>query len=137
MPLQLLNAAVRSYLRSGVAVTCMSQCVEELVHNSIDAGAVSIAVHVNVPQYMIQVTYWVMHMFSSESFTGGWQWGGDHTGEIPLTYLHHHPLLSMPPSSCPQQCNESVSSVLILCRAVSSKSWLYILYHVCDDTRLQ
>ena len=71
MPLQLLSAAVRSYLRSGVAVTCMSQCAEELVHNSIDAGAESIAVHVDVPQYMIQVTSQVMLVFSSQSFTGG------------------------------------------------------------------
>ena len=55
MALKLLDSSVRSRLRSGVAVTSMVQCVEELVENSVDAGATCIAVRVDVSRYKIQV----------------------------------------------------------------------------------
>lgn len=57
MPLSLLNEAVRSKLRSGVAITSVAQCVGELVENSIDAEAKCIAVRVDISRYKIQVIY--------------------------------------------------------------------------------
>jgi DNA mismatch repair protein MLH3 len=55
MPLSLLDAEVRSRLRSGVAITSMAQCARELVENGIDAGAKCVAVRVDVSKYKIQV----------------------------------------------------------------------------------
>lgn len=55
MSLQVLNDSVRSHLRSGVAITSLVQCVEELVMNSIDASGFCIAVQVDIPHLLIQV----------------------------------------------------------------------------------
>ena len=50
-----LPADVRSLLRTGVAITNVAQCVEELVVNSLDAGATCVAVRVDLPCFKIQV----------------------------------------------------------------------------------
>ena len=50
-----LPAEVRSYLRSGVTVTSITQCVEELLLNSVDAGATCVAVRVDLDCFKIQV----------------------------------------------------------------------------------
>ena len=55
MALKLLEPAVRSRLRSGVAVTSVSQCVGELVENSIDAGGTCVAVRVDIAKFKVQV----------------------------------------------------------------------------------
>ena len=47
---------VRSYLRSGIAITNLTQCVEELVLNSLDAGASSVTVRIDIPNFKIQVS---------------------------------------------------------------------------------
>ncbi|KAL9953857.1 hypothetical protein ACROYT_G041330 [Oculina patagonica] len=51
-----LQEEVRSYLRSGVAITNLTQCVEELVLNSLDAGASCITVRIDIPNFKIQVS---------------------------------------------------------------------------------
>ena len=55
MALKLLEPAVRSRLRSGIAITSVSQCVGELVENSIDAGATCVAVRIDITKFKIQV----------------------------------------------------------------------------------
>ncbi|PFX17093.1 DNA mismatch repair protein Mlh3 [Stylophora pistillata] len=50
-----LQEEVRSRLRSGVAITNLTQCVEELVLNSLDAEATCITVRIDVPNFKIQV----------------------------------------------------------------------------------
>lgn len=50
-----LNRELREKLRSTVAITSYSQCVEELVLNAIDAGASCIAVRVHVSNGCIHV----------------------------------------------------------------------------------
>ena len=56
MSLKPLDDSLRSSLRSGVAISSISQCVEEVVHNSIDAGAQSVAVRIDIPKLFLQVT---------------------------------------------------------------------------------
>ena len=51
-----LQEEVRSYLRSGVAITNLTQCVEELVLNSLDAGASTVTVRIDIPNFKIQVS---------------------------------------------------------------------------------
>ncbi|XP_010190167.1 PREDICTED: DNA mismatch repair protein Mlh3 [Mesitornis unicolor] len=46
---------VRARLRSGVTITSLGQCVEELVLNSIDAKATCVAVRVDLEAFKIQV----------------------------------------------------------------------------------
>ena len=53
----MLEPTLRSKLRSGVAIAKLSQCVGELVENSIDAGATCIAVRVNIAKFKVQVYY--------------------------------------------------------------------------------
>ena len=55
MSLRLLEPSVRARLRSGVALSSISQCVQELVENSIDADASCVAVHIDVSRFKIQV----------------------------------------------------------------------------------
>ena len=50
-----LNAEIQARLRSGVAITSVAQCVEELVLNSIDARATCVAVRVDMSCCKIQV----------------------------------------------------------------------------------
>ncbi|XP_036591867.1 DNA mismatch repair protein Mlh3 [Trichosurus vulpecula] len=50
-----LSEEVQAKLRSGVAVSSLSQCVEELALNSIDAEAKCVAVRVNVETFKVQV----------------------------------------------------------------------------------
>ncbi|XP_070181587.1 uncharacterized protein [Littorina saxatilis] len=50
-----LSEDVRGRLRTGVALTGVAQCVEELVLNSVDAGATCVAVRVDLQSLMIQV----------------------------------------------------------------------------------
>ncbi|CAH3168358.1 unnamed protein product [Pocillopora meandrina] len=50
-----LQEEVRSRLRSGVAITNFTQCVEELVLNSLDAEATCITVRIDIPNFKIQV----------------------------------------------------------------------------------
>ena len=55
MALRLLEAGIRARLRSGVAITSMAQCVEELIENCIDAGATCVAVRVDISRFKVQV----------------------------------------------------------------------------------
>ena len=57
MSLQVLSDSMKSHIRSGVAITSLVQCVEELVMNSIDANGLCIVVQVDIPHLMIQVYY--------------------------------------------------------------------------------
>ncbi|XP_074146101.1 DNA mismatch repair protein Mlh3 isoform X2 [Sminthopsis crassicaudata] len=50
-----LSEEVQAKLRSGVAVSSISQCVEELALNSIDAEARCVAVRVNMETFKVQV----------------------------------------------------------------------------------
>lgn len=50
-----LDADVRSLLRSGVAVSNLTQCLDELVVNSLDAGATCVSVRVDIPSFRLQV----------------------------------------------------------------------------------
>ena len=54
--IQRLGSDVISELRSGVALSGLSQCVEELVLNSVDAGSSSITVDVNIPTMFLEVS---------------------------------------------------------------------------------
>ena len=51
-----LQEEVRSHLRSGIAITNLTQCVEELVLNSLDAEASCITVRIDIPNFKIQVS---------------------------------------------------------------------------------
>ena len=51
-----LQEDLRSNLRSGVAITTLTHCVEELVLNSLDADSSSITVRIDVPNFKIQVS---------------------------------------------------------------------------------
>lgn len=53
--IQPLSSGVVKKIRSGISLTSISHCVEELILNSIDAGATCIAVHLNLPFCQIQV----------------------------------------------------------------------------------
>jgi len=55
MSVEPLPQEVRSYLRSGVAITSFVQCVEELVHNALDAGATCVAIRIDLNCYRLQV----------------------------------------------------------------------------------
>ncbi|XP_060750779.1 DNA mismatch repair protein Mlh3 isoform X2 [Tachysurus vachellii] len=50
-----LSKEVQSQLRSGVAIFSLQQCVEELLLNSIDAGATCVAVQIDIEACKIQV----------------------------------------------------------------------------------
>ncbi|XP_076464023.1 uncharacterized protein LOC143296125 [Babylonia areolata] len=50
-----LSEDVRGQLRTGVALTSVAQCVEELVLNAVDAGATCVAVRVDLQDLMVQV----------------------------------------------------------------------------------
>ncbi|KAI5609107.1 DNA mismatch repair protein Mlh3 isoform X1, partial [Silurus asotus] len=50
-----LSKDVQSLLRSGVAIFSLQQCVEELVLNSIDAGATCVAVKMDIEACKLQV----------------------------------------------------------------------------------
>ncbi|XP_068948341.1 DNA mismatch repair protein Mlh3 isoform X2 [Petaurus breviceps papuanus] len=50
-----LSEEVQAKLRSGVAINSLSQCVEELALNSIDAEAKCVAVRVNMETFKVQV----------------------------------------------------------------------------------
>lgn len=62
MALRPLGAIVRDRVRSGIAITSMAQCVEELVENCIDAGATCIAIRVYFSRYRIQVQYYMFEV---------------------------------------------------------------------------
>ena len=51
-----LQEEVRSHLRSGTAIANLTQCVEELVLNSLDAEASCITVRIDIPNFKIQVS---------------------------------------------------------------------------------
>ncbi|OWF50497.1 uncharacterized protein LOC110450333 [Mizuhopecten yessoensis] len=53
--IQPLSPGVRSYLRTGVALCSVAQCMEELVLNSVDAGATCVAVRIDLSCFKIQV----------------------------------------------------------------------------------
>jgi DNA mismatch repair protein MLH3 len=52
---QLLPKEVQSIVRSGIAITNVAQCVEELVLNSVDARATKIFVDVNLDNFNVRV----------------------------------------------------------------------------------
>lgn len=53
--IKFLPDAVKAQLRSGIAICSLQQCVEELVLNSIDAGATCVAVKVDIEACKLQV----------------------------------------------------------------------------------
>ncbi|KAG1708465.1 DNA mismatch repair protein Mlh3 [Nymphon striatum] len=53
--LTILPEDVRSKLRSGIAISSIVQCVEELVLNSIDAEATCIAIRIDISAFKIQI----------------------------------------------------------------------------------
>jgi len=55
VPLKLLDDTVQNTIRSGVAITSMAQCVEELVLNSVDAGAARISIDVDLSEFLLRV----------------------------------------------------------------------------------
>lgn len=55
MKIKLLPQEVRSYLRTGVAITSVIQCVEELVLNALDAGATCVAIRIDLTCFKVQV----------------------------------------------------------------------------------
>ena len=55
MMIRQLPENVKSYIRSGVTITSFTQCVEELLLNSIDAGATNVALRVDVGCFKVQV----------------------------------------------------------------------------------
>ena len=59
MALKRLDKDLRSKLRSAVSVSSFSQCIQELVENSIDAGANTIVVHVNLLNFKIKVSLFI------------------------------------------------------------------------------
>lgn len=50
-----LSKEVQSQLRSGIAIFSLQQCVEELLLNSIDAGATCVAVKIDIEACKVQV----------------------------------------------------------------------------------
>ncbi|XP_062872269.1 DNA mismatch repair protein Mlh3 isoform X2 [Trichomycterus rosablanca] len=50
-----LSREVQAQLRSGIAIFSLQQCVEELVLNSIDAGATCVAVKIDIEACKVQV----------------------------------------------------------------------------------
>lgn len=55
MQLRKLPPDVVSKLRSGVAIVSIAHCAEELILNSLDAGATAVAVRLNLPYHKVQV----------------------------------------------------------------------------------
>ncbi|XP_024121304.1 DNA mismatch repair protein Mlh3 isoform X2 [Oryzias melastigma] len=53
--IKLLPPEVQGHLRSGVAIPSLQQCVEELVLNSIDAGATCVGVRMDLEAFKVQV----------------------------------------------------------------------------------
>jgi len=50
-----LAPELKSLLRTGVALTSVTQCVEELVLNSLDAGATCVAIRLDLTCFKVQV----------------------------------------------------------------------------------
>uniref|UniRef100_A0A3Q2QWM0 Uncharacterized protein n=1 Tax=Fundulus heteroclitus TaxID=8078 RepID=A0A3Q2QWM0_FUNHE len=50
-----LPTEVQGKLRSGVAIPSLQQCVEELLLNSIDAGATCVGVRIDMEAFKVQV----------------------------------------------------------------------------------
>lgn len=50
-----LSDDVKTKLRSGLAISSLGQCVEELTLNSIDAEATCVAIRVNMETFQVQV----------------------------------------------------------------------------------
>ncbi|KAM9294344.1 DNA mismatch repair protein Mlh3 [Gastrophryne carolinensis] len=53
--IQVLSEEVRCRLRSGIAITSVGQCIEELLLNSVDAQATCIAIRVDLEVFRVQV----------------------------------------------------------------------------------
>ena len=53
--IEVLGTEIRSFLRSGVALSSFTQCIEELVYNAIDAKATCIAIRVDFDLYKMEV----------------------------------------------------------------------------------
>ncbi|XP_032219608.2 DNA mismatch repair protein Mlh3 isoform X2 [Nematostella vectensis] len=56
MMIRHLDTGIRSHLRSGVAISTLTQAIDELVTNALDAGASCINVHVDIPSFRVQVS---------------------------------------------------------------------------------
>ncbi|XP_075215356.1 DNA mismatch repair protein Mlh3-like [Lycorma delicatula] len=55
MQIAKLPEDVQSFIRTGVTITSISQCVVELVLNSLDAGASRVGVRIDLSKYELQV----------------------------------------------------------------------------------
>lgn len=51
-----LDAATSSHVRSGFTIPSFGQCIEELVTNSVDAGARNVTCEFNVHKFYSKVT---------------------------------------------------------------------------------
>lgn len=65
-PLQFLSESLRSQIRSGLSLSSLVQCVEELVLNGIDAGATQITIHVDISHLLIKVPTLHIIMYNND-----------------------------------------------------------------------
>lgn len=51
-----VDSQIRSSIRSGIALPSFGQCTEELIANSLDAGATNVTINFNLKTFSIKVS---------------------------------------------------------------------------------